>query len=75
MDEWIITYWTGKTETIKGDTLRAAYVAAGYPADPDNFSAHLWEITTDDDGAPVEPYGIVTNRHGDQCCTITRKVA
>lgn len=49
------TSWTGEVTFVDADNMRDAYIKLGYPKDPEDFDAHLWEED-----------GIVTNRNGDE---------
>lgn len=54
------TRWTGKIEYVDADSYRDAYVTLGYPRDPEDFDAHLWEPNSE------MAYALVTNRNGDE---------
>lgn len=55
MRRFQFTRWTGEVLFVNAPNMREAFVQLGYPSDPEDFSAHLWE-----------PEGTVTNQQGDR---------
>ena len=69
MATYTLTYWTGSVDTLNAPDVEAAYRAV-YGLDCGE--SNLFVIDQDYDGVSVEPYGVVSNRHGDDVCKIEK---